>query len=152
MGDGGGLQGLRDLAGDDLGVRVFLPGRVPAEEVPDYLAAFDMASLSQSTDAVGSFRYTTKLSEYLAAGLPVITGETPLAYDLDEGYMWRLPGDAPWSADYVQALTRLLAGITRADVERRRRAGLNRREEPFDVAAQQRRMQGFVQDLLARER
>lgn len=152
VGDGGGLQGLRDLAGDDLGVRVFLPGRVPAEEVPDYLAAFDMASLSQSTDAVGSFRYTTKLSEYLAAGLPVITGETPLAYDLDEGYMWRLPGDAPWSADYVQALTRLLAGITRADVERRRRAGLNRREEPFDVAAQQRRMQGFVQDLLARER
>ena len=29
------------------------PGRVPAEEVPDYLAAFDLASLSQSTDAVG---------------------------------------------------------------------------------------------------
>ena len=119
VGDGGGLQGLRDLAGEDLGVRVFLPGRVPAEEVPDYLAAFDLASLSQSTDAVGSFRYTTKLSEYLAAGLPVITGETPLAYDLDEGYMWRLPGHAPWSADYVRALTRLLAGITRADVERR---------------------------------
>jgi hypothetical protein len=51
-----------------------------------------------SVDQVGSFRYTTKLSKYLAFGLPVITGQIPLAYDLDDGWIWRLAGDAPWIA------------------------------------------------------
>ena len=60
----------------------------------------DVASLPQSVDGVGSFRYTTKLSEYLAARLPVVTGEIPLAFDLDDGWMWRLPGDAPWEERY----------------------------------------------------
>ena len=56
-----------------------------AEEVVDYLAAFDLASLPQSVDRVGSFRYSTKLCEYLAVGLPIITGQIPAAYDLDAG-------------------------------------------------------------------
>ena len=50
--------------------------------MPNHLAAFDLASLPQSVDGVGSFRYTTKLSEYLAAGLPIVTGQIPAAYDL----------------------------------------------------------------------
>jgi glycosyltransferase involved in cell wall biosynthesis len=149
VGDGDGLARLRELAGDDLGGRVLLPGRVPPERVPDYLSAFDAGSLSQSVDAVGSFRYTTKLSEYLAAGLPVITGEVPAAYDLDEGYLWRLPGDAPWDATFIDALTALLREITRAEVDDRRAAAKTVSADVFDRARQQRRMGAFVVDILA---
>jgi glycosyltransferase involved in cell wall biosynthesis len=149
VGDGDGLQRLRELAGDQLGRRVLLPGRVAPELVPDYLAALDAGSLSQSVDAVGSFRYTTKLSEYLAASLPVITGEAPVAYDLDEGYLWRLPGAAPWSATYLDALSALLERIDRAEIERRRAAAGTARADTFDRDVQQRRMTAFVSELLA---
>jgi hypothetical protein len=149
IGDGSGLDDLRAAAGEDLGTRVLLPGRVTPEQVPDYLAACDLASLSQSTDEVGSFRYTTKLSEYLAVGLPVITAQTPLAYDLDEGYLWRLPGAAPWSPRYVDALVELLRGITRDQVSARAEAARSRRTDPFDRSEQQRRASAFVRDLLA---
>jgi Glycosyl transferases group 1 len=148
VGDGSGLERLRQLAGDDLGGRVVLPGRVSAEAVPDYLSAFDVGSLSQSVDGVGAFRYTTKLSEYLASELPVITGEVPAAYDLDEGYMWRLPGAAPWSSAYIAALAELLEQLSRPDVEQRRQAIRARHGEPFDRVTQRRRMTAFIEDVL----
>jgi glycosyltransferase involved in cell wall biosynthesis len=149
VGDGSGRQRLEEMAEGDLGSRVLLPGRVSPAEVPDYLAAFDIASLPQSVDGVGSFRYTTKLSEYLAAELPIVTGEIPAAYDLDEGYLWRLPGDAPWSPAYVDALAQLLETLTAAEIEERRQAILRPRAEPFDKLVQQRRMCEFVEDILA---
>jgi hypothetical protein len=122
---------------------------VPAEQVPDYLAAFDAGSLSQSVDQVGAFRYTTKLSEYLAVGLPVIAGEVPAAYDLDEGYFWRLPGRAPWSPAYIDALTELLRGLEQAEIEDRRDAAIAAGAAMFDRTPQQRRMRAFVEDILA---
>ncbi len=149
VGDGSGRERLEQLAGTDLGSRVLLPGRVPPTEVADYLAAFDLASLPQSVDRVGAFRYSTKLSEYLAAGLPILTGETPAAYDLDDGCFWRLPGPAPWSPVYVDALAELLEGLTAGEVAARREATLTRRGEHFELSAQQRRICGFIEDLLA---
>ena len=149
VGDGDGLAQLEQLAGEDLGRRVLLPGRVPPELVPDYLAAFDAASLSQSVDRVGSFRYTTKLSEYLAAELPVISGEVPAAYDLDEGNFWRVAGAAPWSPHQIEALAALLQGLSREDIAARRAATIASRSTVFDRATQQRRMHAFVDDLLA---
>jgi glycosyltransferase involved in cell wall biosynthesis len=149
VGDGPGRQRLQEMAREDLGARVLLPGRVAPEEVADYLAAFDVASLPQSVDRVGSFRYSTKLSEYLAAGLPIVTGQTPVAYDLDEGYLWRLPGHAPWSPIYVSALAALLEGLSGEEIVRRREAAVRIRAHPFDKLAQQRRMCEFVEELLA---
>jgi hypothetical protein len=122
---------------------------VPPEDVPDYLAAFDAASLSQSVDRVGSFRYTTKLSEYLAAELPIITTENPVAYDLDNGYFWRLPGAAPWSPVYGDALVELLEEITPEQIAERRAAIRSWGADPFDKVTQQQRMTEFIEDLLA---
>jgi hypothetical protein len=148
VGDGSGLERLREMAGDDLGRRVLLPGRVAAEDVPDYLAAFDLASLSQSVDHVGSFRYTTKLSEYLAAELPIISAENPVAYDLDAECFWRLPGAAPWSSTYIDALVELLEGLTPEELQRRRAAVSSRHGDTFDESTQRRRMSAFIADLL----
>ena len=147
VGDGTGLGPLREIAGDD--GRVVLPGRVARDEVPDVLAAMDVGSLPQSVDGVGAFRYTTKLSEYLAAGLPVVTTQTPAAYDLGDGWAWRVPGDAPWHADYAGALGAWLDGLT-AEAVAAKRAAVPPAPAAFDRAVQVRRVTEFVHDLLAR--
>lgn len=150
VGDGKGMPRLRQLAGDSIGRTVFLPGAVASTEVGDYLAAMDIGSLPQSVNGVGSFRYTTKISEYLAANLPVVTGEIPLAYDLGDGWMWRLPGDAPWDAAYVAALAHLMESVERGEIRARRPGGAHTRL--FAVERQSREVCGFVRDVVARER
>ena len=149
VGDGSGRARLVQEAGDELGRRVLLPGRVGPEDVADTLSAFDVASLPQSTDGVGSFRYTSKLPEYLAAGLPIVTGEIPLAYDLDEGWIWRLRGDAPWEDAYVGALADLMEGLTREDLALRTAAAQSV-VRAFDAQEQRRRVGAFISDLMAR--
>jgi glycosyltransferase involved in cell wall biosynthesis len=150
VGDGSGLARLIEMAGEELGTRVLLPGRVARERVADYLAAFDLASLPQSVDGVGAFRYSIKISEYLDAELPVITGQIPAAYDLDTGYLWRLPGDAPWSTEYVTALAELLQQLDHEQIAARRATIEVCTEQPFDKRAQQQRMRAFVSDILSR--
>jgi glycosyltransferase involved in cell wall biosynthesis len=150
VGDGPGSERLRKMAGPDLGSRILMPGRVAPGEVADYLAAFDVASLPQSVDGVGSFRYSTKLSEYLASELPIITGQIPAAYDLDAGYIWRLPGRYPWSQAYADALVELLDSLTSDEIRRRREAIRARHGDPFDRLAQQRRVHEFLGDILSR--
>jgi len=148
VGDGSGLDELADVAGSEIDKRVFLTGRVPRGEVPRYLAAMDVASLPQSLDNVGSFRYSTKLPEYLAAELPVVTGQLPVAYDLGGDWLWRLPGRAPWSDAYVTALAALMGSIDRAEIERRRVRMPGSLPE-FDRVAQQHRVADFIEDLCA---
>lgn len=148
IGDGSGLGRLRELAGPELGRRVILPGRVPADQVTSYLAALDVASLPQSVDGVGSFRYTTKISEYVAAGLPVLTGEIPLSYDLDGGWIWRLPGEAPWDRRYVEALAELMEKLGREELEEKRRA-VPAAPDLFDRERQARQVAAFLSALTA---
>jgi hypothetical protein len=149
VGDGSGRERLEEIAGEHLGQRVLLPGAVSREEVPVALAAMDVGSLPQSVDAVGAFRYTTKISEYLAAGLPVVTGEIPLAYDLDDGWLWRLPGDAPWDERYVAALAELMGSLRAEDVAERR-SRIPREDPLFSVERQQRQVCDFVVDVARR--
>ena len=147
IGDGAGRRQIERLAGDDLGRRVHLVGSIPRADVSDHLRAIDVASLPQSRDKVGAFRYTTKLSEYLAAGLPVVTGQIPLAYDLDDGWLWRLPGAAPWEDEYINALAALMTDVTLAEVEERK--ALVPREAPlFSKARQRRHVSAFIGDIL----
>jgi len=141
----GGGSGLDRLKGHP---RIILPGPVPRERIPDYLATMDLASLPQSCDQLGSFRYSTKLPEYLAAGLPVVTGQLPLAYDLDSGWMWRLPGAAPWDPQYINALAALIDNLS-PEVLAARRAAVPRQPPLFDRASQVQRVTHFIQDVLA---
>ena len=151
VGDGDGRARLEAETGPDLGVRVHLTGRVPRERLGRYFAAMDVASLPQSLDGVGAFRYTTKLSEYLAAGLPVVTGQVPFAYDLGGDWIWRLPGEAPWSETYVDALAALMAAIGPSDVAARR-ASVPRDLKVFDERLQRQRATAFLNDVIDRVR
>jgi glycosyltransferase involved in cell wall biosynthesis len=151
VGDGSGRDELQKRAGDLLGRSILLPGRVIRDQVPDYLAAMDLASLPQSLDGVGSVRYTTKLSEYLAAGLPIVTGQIPLSYDLDAGWLWRLPGPAPWHPRYLDALAALLSELSPEAIADRQ-AHVPRNLPEFDRARQVARTRAFIEDLIADRR
>lgn len=148
VGSGTGMARLKELAGDRLGKSVLMTGNVPQSAVPDYLSAIDVASLPQSVDGVGSFRYTAKLSEYVSAGLPVVTGQIPLAYDFGDDWLWRLPGDSPWSPRYIGALTRLMESVTRDEIARKR-CGIGRLSHLFDQNEQVARVTSFIRELCA---
>jgi glycosyltransferase involved in cell wall biosynthesis len=146
VGDGNGMPRLAEEAGSELNRRVFLPGVVPPQELFNYLQAMDLAVLAQSVDGVGAFRYTSKLSDYLDAGLPVISTQIPAAYDIGRDWMWRLPGDAPWDPVYIEALASLLEVLARSDIAARAQ------EIPvgaIDSVAQERAVTEFLIDLLA---
>ena len=147
VGDGEGLLHLKSLAAQGKGVNVVFTGNVPSDQVVDYMAAMDVGSLPQSVDGVGSFRYTTKLSEYLAAGLPVVTSQIPLSYDLDEGWLWRLPGDAPWDQRYLNALSQLMRTLRIDDLAARRNLIPSNPPE-FDRDRQVAAATRFISDVL----
>ncbi len=147
VGGGSGLDHLKKLAQDRVGKTVFFTGQVLASEVSGYLAAMDIASLPQSRDGVGMFRYTTKISEYAAAGLPIVTGRLPLAYDLDDGTMIRLAGFAPWSPQYIKGMADLMNSMT-VESAQAAKAGVNRVRPEFDPAEQVARTTRFIADLL----
>jgi glycosyltransferase involved in cell wall biosynthesis len=145
VGGGSGRERLEaERAGDE---RVLLTGKLPREDVAGHLAAMDVASLPQRLDGVGAYRYTTKLSEYLDAGLPVVTGRLPLAYDLDGGWLWRLPGTRPWDEEYVDALAALMRSLD-ADAVGRRRRRVPSSLPVFDRVAQQSRLKAFLLERL----
>jgi hypothetical protein len=147
IGDGSGMSRLSEIAGEEAGDRVILPGRVPGEEVTSYLSAMDIVSLPQSVDGVGSFRYTTKISEYIAAGLPMVTGQIPLAYDLDDGWIWRLPGDSPWDSRYTSELADLMQSLTAGELDAKRRA-VPKELGLFDRERQEQQVAAFIIDLI----
>ena len=151
VGDGDGRARLEAEAGVELGARAHFTGRVPREQLGRYFAAMDVASLPQSVDGVGAFRYTTKLSEYLAAGLPVVTGQLPFAYDLGGDWLWRLAGDTPWSETYIDALAQLMTQVSPAEVDRRR-TNVPRELAIFDERLQRDRATAFLNDVLDRGR
>ena len=147
VGGGSGLERLRREAAKLFAGRVVLPGPIALEEVMGVLSAMDVGSLPQSMDGVGLFRYTTKLSEYAFAGLPVITSQIPVAYDSGHAWMWRLPGAGPWTDEYIGAMASLLRKMTPERIEERR-TKVPRELEAFDRAAQVARVTSFILDIL----
>ncbi|MGL4421290.1 MAG: glycosyltransferase, partial [Gemmataceae bacterium] len=148
IGDGSGMAELKRRAETLPPGRVVFTGRLPQSQLPAYYAAMDLASLPQSLDPVGLFRYTTKVSEYLAARLPIVIGPIPLAYDLDTGWIWRVPGGHPWQTSYHRALAQLIDQLTPEAVEAKA-AGTVAAGAHFEKTAQVHRVTGFLQELLS---
>lgn len=151
VGDGSGLPKLREAAGELLGNRIFLPGPVRLDMVMSALSAMDVASLPQSMDGVGMFRYTTKFPEYAAAGLPIVTNETPAAYDLGDGWVWRMPGAAPWDGVYLPALALWMQSVSFTDIDERK-IRIPATFYEFQLERQQQRVCSFVKDVVENQR
>jgi hypothetical protein len=148
VGDGSGLGRLkREVAAADT-KNVRFVGEVERVEVPRYLAAMDIGSLPQSVDGVGSFRYSTKLAEYVASDLPIVTGLIPAGYDLDFGNLWRMNGESPWSRTYCDALVQFLSDISHEEI-RKRKSHVAEIAPVFDRVTQQRRFEKFLYDIVS---
>ncbi|MDQ1910395.1 glycosyltransferase [Paenibacillus sp. GD4] len=145
VGDGSGRSRLQELAAGHPGI--ILTGRVPREQVAAYLSAMDLASLPQSVDQVGSFRYTTKVSEYWAAQLPIVTGKIPMAYDLGQDWMIRLNGARPWEDTYIHDMRGLLEQLTDEHIQAWK-ARVPAYVSVFDQERQIRNVTEFVYDIL----
>ena len=151
VGDGSGRTRLEEMAGDDLGRRVLLPGRVPAEEVPDYLASFDVGQPLAERGRRGVVPLHDE-----TVGVP--RERTPCDHRREcrrlttstRATCGACPGRAPWSAGVHPRARRppRLAEPPRT-WPTDEHAIARRRGEPFDKAAQQRRMSEFVRDILA---
>lgn len=146
VGDGEGKNILESLANEHDLKRVRFTGRVPRTEVAAYLSAMDAASLPQSVDKLGSFRYSTKLSEYLAAGLPVFISQIPASYDLDTGWVMRIKGKYPWGSDFASSLAQTL-GTLSADKLSSMGAAAKTAASQFDKATQAKRVAEFILSL-----
>jgi hypothetical protein len=148
VGEGDGRSRLEAETTTAMRSRLHLTGRVPRDQVPDYLAAMDVATLPQSVDDVGSFRYTTKLSEYLAASLAVATNQLPLAYDLPGDWAYRLPGRSPWDPKFIAALARLMLTVSTEEIARKRGATADARAH-FQLEPQLQRFTEFILERCA---
>jgi glycosyltransferase involved in cell wall biosynthesis len=146
VGGGSGLDELRKLAGDQLGKTIHLTGRVAREEVTAYLAAMDIGAIPQSVNSVGNYRYTTKLMEYKAAHLPVITNQIPMAYDMDDGSLFRLEGKSPWDPLFIAALARLMKNVTQAQIQEKTAKATLLPE--FNQGLQISRMTAFIHEIV----
>lgn len=149
IGDGSGRNHLENLLEGQSKKHVTFTGQLPQNELPSYFAAMDFGSLPQSTNKVGSFRYTTKISEYISAGLPIITGRIPFAYDLDDGWIIRLAGKAPWDEVYINALADFMNHIDESELQHFKKAIPKKVPDIFDPVRQTKQVGSFVQEILA---
>jgi teichuronic acid biosynthesis glycosyltransferase TuaH len=108
--------------------RVRYAGRVPAAEVPGYLAAADIGITPYTSSEFNQASFPLKTLEYLAAGRPVVSADLPgarwLAADLAQAD--QAPAEimalASSPAEFVSAVRRLAAGPGSAGPELARRA------------------------------
>jgi hypothetical protein len=70
-----------------------------------------------------------------------------MAYDLDDGWMWRLAGDAPWGERYIEDLAALMRGMT-WECLRAKRDRLPTAIAAFDRDAQVARVTAFIAEIL----
>jgi glycosyltransferase involved in cell wall biosynthesis len=121
----------------DLGIedRVVTTGRVPHEEIPDYIAALDVSLLVKTDHPADKMTTTMKLPEYLAAGTyPLVDANTYAATVLDDSSVSVLEYDGIRDPEFPGRLAEELAALV-ADRERVRAGGEYARsvaEERFD--------------------
>jgi glycosyltransferase involved in cell wall biosynthesis len=149
VGDGTGRETLQDRVPHSMRKRVVFTGRVPETEVATLLNAMDIGFITQTLDELGSFRLTTKLPEYLAAGLPVAMSPIPGFFDYASEAGWALPTGHPADPAFHRGCARWIDSVSWQEVESRRRRAPDLARSIFDYSIVRPRFTRFVGDLLA---
>ena len=151
VGDGTGREVLEARVPASLRHRIIFTGRVPETEVVQTLNAMDVGFITQTQDALGSFRLTTKLPEYLAAGLPVAMSPIPGFFDYAADVGWPLPAGHPADPDFHRACAQWIDTLSWPDIKARRNKAPRVAAETFDYTIVRPRFTRFVHDLLGIE-
>lgn len=86
---------------------VCLTGRVPYEQLPAYLAAFDVGLLPLRINESTRRSFPMKFYEYMAAGKPIVAADLPAFYDYRERpHLCRLAQTPP---EFLDAIKQTLA-------------------------------------------
>ncbi|CAM3259312.1 glycosyltransferase [Rhodothermus bifroesti] len=151
VGDGDGLPYLKARLPEALQRRVVFTGRVAAAEVVDLLNVMDIGFITQTLDALGRYRLTTKLPEYLATGLPVAMSPIPGFYDYVYPAGWALPEGHPADRAFHQKVAAWLDTLSWEEVQAR--AALARAQaQRFSYDVLRPRFAAFIQALLGLEK
>ena len=149
VGDGDGRSQLEARVHPELKSRVVLTGKLPADEVPRALQAFDVGFVTQTLDGLGSYRLTTKLPEYLAAGVPVAMSPIPGYFDYVGDAGWPLPEGHPASATFHDELAGWIDDLDAGAVSARRAPARAAAEARFNYDVLSRRFASFIEHILA---
>jgi glycosyltransferase involved in cell wall biosynthesis len=147
VGDGNGRKRLEALVPDALRDRIAFTGRLPEEKVVQAMNAMDIGFITQTLDALGSFRLTTKLPEYLACGLPVAMSPIPGFYDYAADAGWALPAFHPARPEFHALCASWLDGLERSEIEEKGSRARRIAEERFDYRWLKQKFQRFVEAL-----
>lgn len=146
VGDGSGLELLKERTKDD--ARFIFSGRVPHSDIPRYLSMLDVAVIAQTSDEAGALRLTTKLPEYLAAGVPVAMSATPGAIDfLYEGNsspIWLIPAHHPASPAFAKEIAAWIDALEITDIRRRKSNACKIADDRFNASRISGRLVGFL--------
>jgi glycosyltransferase involved in cell wall biosynthesis len=126
VGGGTGFEPLVRYA-TELGVsdRLVMPGYVPHERIPRYIAAMDVCLSRQTNDAVGWSRTTAKLPEYLACDRYILATDVGAAADVLPREML-LPYHGSYDKHHAARVAARLATLVPRQAELRRGAGTRR--------------------------
>lgn len=149
VGEGTGKSVLEGRVPDHLRSRVVFTGRLPEAEVVRAMNAMDIGFITQTLDALGNFRLTTKLPEYLACGLPVAMSPVPGFYDYAAEAGWALPARHPASAEFHERCAAWLDGLDRDEVAEKARQARPLACRHFDYEILSQRFRLFVEDMLS---
>lgn len=149
VGDGDGLEYLKQRVPDALRSRIVFTGRLPQEEVVTAMQAMDIGFITQTLDALGNYRLTTKMPEYLSCGLPVAMSPVPGFYDYVALAGWALTARHPADAEFHKHCAAWLDRLDREEVAEKARQARSIACQRFDYEILSKRFRLFVEDLLA---
>lgn len=145
VGDGSGrpvLEAARARLG--LGDRLKLVGRVPHEQVPLWMNAFDVGLSTQTDDDVGWGRTTAKLPEYLASGTVLAATDVGEAHRLLAATGQTLEYHGLRDDAYPTRLALHLRGLVQTDLSALRTANRRLALEHFDYDVLRLRLHEFL--------
>lgn len=148
VGDGDGRARLEAALPEKFRKRVLFTGRLPESEVVGAMNVMDIGFVSQTLDALGSFRLTTKLPEYLACGTPVAMSAVPGFYDYVSAAGWALPPFHPASPEFHRNCADWLDQLPSAEVVKKAMHARAVAEARFDYEILGKRFRTFVESLL----